>query len=104
MKTLMLYLLAVLVLALGAGMTGCGDDDDDDGGGDAGGEVSGDLRIAAVWTGQEAESFQAVLDAFTEQNPDVNVEYDAAGDELPTVLATAVEGGNPPDLAAVAQP
>ena len=105
MKKLMLYLLAVLVLALGAGMTGCGDDDDDDGGGgDAGGEVSGDLRIAAVWTGQEAESFQAVLDGFTEQNPDVNVEYDAAGDELPTVLATAVEGGNPPDLAAVAQP
>ena len=101
MRKLSLYLLAVIVLALGAAVAGCGDDDDDGGGG---GEVSGDVRIAGVWTGQEAESFQAVLDAFTEENPDVNVEYDAAGDELPTVLATAVEGGNPPDLAAVAQP
>ena len=104
MKRLTLYLLAVLVLALGAGMTGCGDDDDDDGGGGGGGEVSGDVRVAGVWTGQEAESFRAVLDGFTEENPDVNVEYDAAGDELPTVLSTAVEGGNPPDLAAIPQP
>ena len=105
MKRLTLYLLAVLALALGAGITGCGDDDDDDGGGGAGGgEVSGDVRVAGVWTGQEAESFRAVLDAFTEENPDVNVEYDAAGDELPTVLSTAVEGGNPPDLAAIPQP
>jgi ABC-type glycerol-3-phosphate transport system substrate-binding protein len=103
MRRLSLYLLAALVLALGTALVGCGDDDDDDGGG-GGGEVSGDVRIAGVWTGQEAESFQAVLDGFTEENPDVNVEYDAAGDELPTVLATAVEGGNPPDLAAVAQP
>ena len=104
MRKLSLYLLAVIVLALGAAVAGCGDDDDDGGGGGGGGEVSGDIRIAGVWTGQEAESFQAVLDGFTEQNPDVNVEYDPAGDELPTVLSTAVEGGNPPDLAAVAQP
>ncbi len=105
MKRLSLYLLAVLALALGAAMTGCGDDDDDDGGGGGGGaEVSGDVRVAGVWTGQEAESFRAVLDGFTEENPDVNVEYDAAGDELPTVLSTAVEGGNPPDLAAIPQP
>jgi len=103
MRKFTLYLLAVIVLALGAAVAGCGDDDDDDDGG-GGGEVSGDVRIAGVWTGQEAESFQAVLDAFTEENPDVNVAYDPAGDELPTVLATAVEGGNPPDLAAVAQP
>jgi alpha-glucoside transport system substrate-binding protein len=102
-RKFVLYLLAVIVLALGAAVAGCGDDDDD-GGGDAGGEVSGDVRIAGVWTGQEAESFQAVLDGFTEENPDVNVKYDPAGDELPTVLSTAVEGGNPPDLAAVAQP
>ena len=64
----------------------------------------GDLSISGVWTGQEARSFQAVLDGFTEQNPNVNVKYNPAGDKLPTVLSTAVEGGNPPDLAAVAQP
>ena len=105
MRRLSLYLLALVVLALGAALTGCGDDDDDGGGGGGGGgNVSGDLRVAGVWTGQEAASFRAVLDGFTEQNPDVNVKYDAAGDELPTVLSTAVEGGNPPDLAAVPQP
>jgi len=34
----------------------------------------------------------------------VDVSYDSAGDALPTVLSTAVEGGNPPDVAVVAQP
>ena len=105
MRRVSLYMFTALVLALGTALVGCGDDDDDNGGGDGGGgAVSGDVRIAGVWTGQEAESFQAVLDGFTEENPDVNVEYDAAGDELPTVLSTAVEGGNPPDLAAIPQP
>ena len=106
MRRLTMYLLAVIVLAMGVAVTGCGDDDDDGGGGGGGGggNVSGDLRVAGVWTGQEAESFNAVLDGFTEQNPDVSVKYDAAGDELPTVLSTAVEGGNPPDIAAVPQP
>ena len=54
--------------------------------------------------GPEQQSFQAVIDGFTEQNPDVDVKYNPVGDELPTVLSTAVEGGNPPDLAAPAQP
>ena len=37
-------------------------------------------------------------------NPDVKVEVQSSGDQLPTVLATAVQGGNPPDLAAIGQP
>jgi alpha-glucoside transport system substrate-binding protein len=32
------------------------------------------------------------------------VKYNPAGDNLVTVLATAVQGGNPPDLATIAQP
>jgi alpha-glucoside transport system substrate-binding protein len=97
--------LALLLAALALAVAACGgDDDDDDGDGAAAEEVSGSVDIAGIWTGQEARSFEAVLDGFTEQFPDVDVSYEAAGDEIPTVLATAVEGGNPPDLAAVAQP
>ena len=58
----------------------------------------------AVWTGAEQAAFQAVLDGFTQQNPDVKVNYTAAGDQLPTQLSTAVQGGNPPDIAALPQP
>jgi alpha-glucoside transport system substrate-binding protein len=67
-------------------------------------DVSGTVSVMAVWTGAEQESFQAVLDGFTEQYPDVTVNYNSAGDQLPTVLGTAVEGGNPPDIAVVPQP
>ena len=31
------------------------------------------MTALAVWTGAEGEAFQAVLDGFTEQYPDVNV-------------------------------
>jgi hypothetical protein len=101
-------MLGLFVLA-----AGCGGDDDDEGDGagtgaadtgDGGGEISGDVSVVSTWSGPEQASFQAVIDGFTEQNPDVNVTYDSAGDALPTVLSTAVEGGNPPSVALVAQP
>jgi alpha-glucoside transport system substrate-binding protein len=96
------YALALIVAVLGLTVAGCGGDD---GGGDGGGEqVSGNLSISGIWTGQEARSFEAVLDGFTQDNPDVNINYRPVGDQIPTVLSTAVEGGNPPDLAAVPQP
>jgi alpha-glucoside transport system substrate-binding protein len=96
------HALALLAAVFALAVAGCGGDDDDD---DAAAEdVSGSVDIAGIWTGQEARSFETVLDGFSEQFPDVDVSYDAVGDEIPTVLGTAVEGGNPPDLAAVAQP
>jgi ABC-type glycerol-3-phosphate transport system substrate-binding protein len=104
MRLRKLYLLVLLVAALALVAAGCGGDDEDEDGGAAAEQVSGEVEISGIWTGQEAKSFEAVLDGFEEQQPDVTVKYDAAGDEIPTVLATAVEGGNPPDLAAVAQP
>ncbi|MEZ5102082.1 MAG: extracellular solute-binding protein [Thermoleophilia bacterium] len=70
----------------------------------ASGDVSGTIEFTGVWTGPEQESFQAVIDGFNEQYPDVEVSYNGAGDQLPTVLGTAVEGGNPPDMAAIPQP
>ena len=100
-----LYLLTAVVAALALAFAGCGDDDDENGGGGGAAEkVSGSITISGVWTGQEARSFNAVLDGFKKKYPNVNAKYRPVGNEIPTVLATAVEGGNPPELAAVAQP
>ncbi len=100
MRRFSLYLVAVIVAVLGLVVAGCGDGDN----GGGGGKVSGNLSMSGVWTGQEARSFNAVLDGFTKKNPDVNIKYRPVGDEIPTVLSTSVQGGNPPDLAAVPQP
>jgi alpha-glucoside transport system substrate-binding protein len=66
--------------------------------------VSGSVTLDGVWTGNEAKAFQAVIDVFEKQNPGVKVNYKPVGDNLPTVLSTAVAGGNPPDMADIAQP
>jgi alpha-glucoside transport system substrate-binding protein len=66
--------------------------------------VSGKLSMTGVWSGAEAKNFNAVLDGFKKAYPGVSVKYTSAGDNTPTVLSTAVQGGNPPDLAAIAQP
>ena len=58
--------------------------------------MSGNVSVMAVWTGDEQASFQAVIDGFTKLYPNVTVSYTSAGDQLPTVLSTAVQGGNPP--------
>ena len=106
---LFLFLLLALTLAVAAG---CGGDDGGDGGGGGGGgdtaapgdeSVEGSITVQAVWTGQEGESFQAVIDGFTEAYPNVDVAYKSAQD-IATVLSTAVEGGNPPDIAALPNP
>ncbi|HMJ04558.1 MAG TPA: ABC transporter substrate-binding protein [Conexibacter sp.] len=104
-------LLLALALALTGAAVGCGDDDDGNGGGSGGGDsgtasadVSGSVSVVGIWTGDEQRSFQAVIDAFNEQYPDVRVRYTPAGDNVPTVVGTAVEGGNPPDIATIAQP
>jgi alpha-glucoside transport system substrate-binding protein len=112
MSRRLLLLLGLLLLLVPAVAAGCGGDDDD---GDAAGDTeaatdgddggaSGTIGVMAVWTGPEQEAFQAVLDGFTDANPDVTVNYTSAGDQLPTQLATAVEGGNPPDIAVLPQP
>lgn len=86
----------------------CGGDDDDGSADTAGAAsdapVSGTIAVTAVWTGAERESFEEVIAGFTAENPDATVNYTSAGDQLPTVLATAVEGGNPPDIAMIPQP
>jgi alpha-glucoside transport system substrate-binding protein len=116
-RTKWLTLLCTLLLALAMTITACGGDDggteEPTGGGtettqeDTASETSdasGEVSVTAVWSGAEQEAFEAVIDGFKEVAPNVTVKYNSGGDQLPTVLSTAVEGGNPPDVAAVAQP
>ena len=102
----LLGMMLALLLLVGA----CGSDDDESGsagttaGETTGESVSGSISVIGVWTGPEQKSFQAVIDGFKEKNPDVTVKYTSGGDNIVTVLSTAVEGGNPPDIATVSQP
>jgi alpha-glucoside transport system substrate-binding protein len=66
--------------------------------------VSGNLSIIGIWTGPEQKRFQAVLDGFQKLYPNVKVKYTSGGDNTPTILSTAIQGGNPPDLASIGQP
>ena len=103
-RRLLLALLAGLVLALAVVAAGCGGDDDGGGAPEGSEDVSGSITLMGIWVGAEQEAIEGVLAAFGEAYPNVEVEYLPAGDELVTRLSTAIEGGNPPDLATVAQP
>jgi ABC-type glycerol-3-phosphate transport system substrate-binding protein len=94
-------LALLMALALSIGVAACGGDDEGGGGGEA---VSGQITFTGVWTGDEQKYFQAVIDAFQEDNPDATIKYTPGGDNIVTVLSTAVEGGNPPEMASLAQP
>jgi ABC-type glycerol-3-phosphate transport system substrate-binding protein len=94
------FLLAFSLVPLACG----GDDDDEEGEAPAAEDVSGSISIMGIWQAEEQRNFQRVIEGFREQYPDVTVRYNGAGDDLPTILQTAVEGGNPPDIAAPAQP
>jgi ABC-type glycerol-3-phosphate transport system substrate-binding protein len=103
-RFILLALLAGVAAFLAAG---CGGDNKSSSSGTtteaAAPKVTGSISVLAVWTGAEGEAFQAVLDGFTAKNPGVKVSYKSAK-EPATVLSTAVEGGNPPDIAALPQP
>ena len=98
---LVLFALPVFLLAAGCGGGGGKKKAAPSGGAS---NVSGHLSITGVWTGDEQAHFQAVLDGFKKKYPKVTVKYTSSGDQTPTVLSTAVTGGNPPDLASVSQP
>jgi alpha-glucoside transport system substrate-binding protein len=67
--------------------------------------LSGEVEV--VWVrGEDHPEGQAllqVLDAF-EQQTGVTVNYQGLGDDLPTIVSTRVEGGDPPDVAILPQP
>lgn len=92
------FMIVMLVL------TACpaGDPGTDDGSGaPAGSAAEGStIEVTSLWGGAEAEAFQAVLDAFTEQSG-VNVEYTSVRQEYNTVLNNRVAQGDPPDVAII---
>jgi hypothetical protein len=94
-------MLVFVVAACGGGGNGNTGAAGTSGGADCG---SGSISLMGIWVATEQKSIQAVLDGFKEKCPDVTVKYNPAGDNIVTVLATAVQGGNPPDLATIAQP
>ena len=92
--------LAATVAAVAFVAAGCGSSSDSSGSSD----VSGSITSTGPWSGAEEDSFKAVIAGFNEKYPNVTVSYTSGGDQLPTQLSTAVEGGNPPDVAALPQP
>jgi alpha-glucoside transport system substrate-binding protein len=65
-----------------------------------GGE-GGTVTMIGVWSGDEEADFKAILEPYlTECN--ITLEYEGTRDQA--VLATRVEGGNPPDIAGLPNP
>ncbi len=96
--------LGALIGVLAFAAAGCGGSDDGGGGAEGNSDVTGSISVMAIWAGEEQKSFQAVIDGFNENYPNVTVKYTSGGDNLAPLLSTAIEGGNPPDLAAIGQP
>ncbi len=99
------FFLTAIALGLSLVAAGCGGSKKSSGGGGttAAAKVSGTISMVAVWTGPEGAAMQAVLDGFKAKNPDVTIKYKSAKDPG-QVLTTAVQGGNPPDIAALPSP
>ncbi|MBJ7609169.1 MAG: extracellular solute-binding protein [Candidatus Dormibacteraeota bacterium] len=65
--------------------------------------IGGNVSVWAVWSGTEQKDFQAVLADFNTKTG-VTGQFQSKGDQLPTVLGTAIAGGAPPDVAILPQP
>src|SRR5262245_49190617 len=91
-------------LALVAAGCGGGDKDNSSSGQSGGGQTlkGQTVEVAAVWTGQEQQKFQKVLDAFAKKTG-ATVKYTPTGDNQSTFLGSKVSGGAPPDVAFLAQ-
>jgi alpha-glucoside transport system substrate-binding protein len=87
---------AILVAASAAGSTAPK--------GHAAAKISGTVSIISEATGAEQTHFKNVLADFEKLYPDIQTKYTSAGRNLSTILATAVAGGNPPDMALIPQP
>jgi len=99
------FVLTAIALGLSLVAAGCGGSKKSSGGGGttAAPQVKGTLSMVAVWTGAEGAAMKAVFDGFKAKNPGVTIKYKSAKDPG-QVLTTAVQGGNPPDMAALPSP
>ena len=99
------FLLAGIVVVLGALALiagACGDDDGDDEPGDATEPaVTGDVDVLGIWGDEELASFEAMVAPW---EADTGNSVDFTGQRgVGTLITTRVEGGNPPDVAIPAE-
>jgi len=66
-------------------------------------QIGGSVTVWAEWTGAEQQAFLASLQPFETQTG-VTVNYAGKGNNTDTALASAVQGGAPPDVALVPDP
>jgi len=67
--------------------------------------VSGSVSFDGVWTSSTGQKqLENVIAQFNKKYPKVHINYNPVGNNIPTVLTTAVAGGHPPDIADIAQP
>jgi len=96
-KRLGMFAIAVLVLA--AVLAGCSNSKSSGSGGSS--SEKGKLEIFSWWTaGGEADGLKALIDDFHKKYPDIKIENEAvaggAGSNAKAVLATRMQGGDPP--------
>jgi alpha-glucoside transport system substrate-binding protein len=94
--------VAAVLVAVTAGCGGGGGSSNSTSTGNS--SVSGSIKFWGIWAATEQKAFQKVIDGFHMQYPNVKVTYSSKGNDIPTVLSTAIAGGNPPDMADIAQP
>jgi ABC-type glycerol-3-phosphate transport system substrate-binding protein len=94
------------LLAAGCGGSSGGSKSSSGGGGSttSSSSVKGTVTFDGIWTGSEATAFGKVIAAFNKQYPNVTIKYKPVGNNVPQIVATAVAGGHPPDMADIAQP
>lgn len=61
------------------------------------------VTIMVLWSGTELEAFEATIAPF-EDETGIDVQIESVGRDLPTILVTRFEAGNPPDVAALPNP
>lgn len=96
---------AVLTIgALAVATAACGSNSKSTGDSTTAGDLKGqNLEVIAEWSGAEQASFQAVLDGFTKKTG-AKITYTSGGDNTSVLVNSRVAGGNPPDVALIAQP
>jgi alpha-glucoside transport system substrate-binding protein len=96
-----LGVLSSLLIAGSLLLLACSGDDDGNGAASSGGAAVGDVDVLGIWGSEELTKFEGMVDPWQKQNSS-EVNFTGTRD-ITAVLATRVEGGNPPDIAIPAE-